>query len=81
MNHADMKAARKALGLTIDQMAKMLDTDRRSLRRIETDPMRGSGQHTSRDPAPRMVRLMQAYLEGHRPKDWPTHGKENENDI
>jgi len=61
------RAARRQLGLTQTQLARVLDTDPQSVRRIEMDPSRS----TSRTPAPRMIRLMQAYLDGYRPSDWP----------
>lgn len=67
MIHAELKEARRALGLTQAQMARMLDTDSRSVRRLESHP--DSLQH--RTPAPRMMRLIQAYLAGFRPPDWP----------
>ena len=63
----EFKAARKALGLTLPQLAVLLDTDPKSLRCIECDP----SQSMHRKPAPRMVRLLEAYLAGYRPPDWP----------
>ena len=68
MTHTDIKTARNALGLSISQMAVMLDTDETSMRRMEMDPSRS----TARKPAPRMIRLLVAYLDGYRPADWPT---------
>lgn len=59
---------RKALGLTLSELAQVLDTDPKSLRYIEADPR----SNMFRKPAPRMVRLMEAYLAGYRPADWPT---------
>jgi len=66
-DHDQFKAAREELGLSLTELAVMLDTDPRSLRAIESDP----SQSTHRAPAPRMVRLMEAYLAGYRPIDWP----------
>ena len=64
---AQFKEARKSMGLTQAQLAVMLDTDAQSVRRIEMEPTAS----TSRYPAPRMVRLMLAYVDGYRPSDWP----------
>ena len=66
MNHTEIKAARQALGLSPSQFAAMLDTDPTTTRRLEMDPRHS----TARAPAPRMVRLIQAYLDGYRPADW-----------
>ena len=66
MNHTGIKAARQALGLSLSQFAAMLDTDPTTTRRLEMDPRHS----TARAPAPRMVRLIQAYLDGYRPADW-----------
>ena len=65
--HDQFKAVRHQLGLTVTELAYLLDTDRKSIRCIECDP--SQGMH--RKPAPRMVRLMEAYLAGYRPVDWP----------
>ena len=68
MNHIEIKEARRALGLTQRELGDMLDTDAQTIRRMEMDPTRAI---TARTPAPRMVRLIQAYLDGYRPEDWP----------
>jgi DNA-binding transcriptional regulator YiaG len=62
------KAAREKLGLTQSQLADLLETDSRSIRAIESRV--GTSRH--RDPAPRMLRLLSAYIAGYRPEDWPT---------
>ena len=67
MNHTEIKAARQALGLSLSQFAAVLDTDPTTTRRLEMDPRHS----TARAPAPRMVRLVRAYLDGYRPADWP----------
>ena len=67
MNRLEFKRARVALKLTQSECAKMLDTDEQSIRRIEGP----STNSTARKVAPRMARLMQAYMWGHRPSDWP----------
>lgn len=67
MTPSQLREARHALGLSVAQMADMLDTDPLSIRRMEMDQDR----KTARAPAPRMTRLMVAYLSGYRPDDWP----------
>ena len=67
MNHAEIKAARQALGLSLSEFAEMLDTDPTTTRRLEMAPHNS----TARQPAPRMLRLIEAYLAGYRPPDWP----------
>jgi DNA-binding transcriptional regulator YiaG len=67
MDHTEIKAARQALGLSLSQFAAVLDTDPTTTRRLEMDPRHS----TARQPAPRMVRLVTAYLDGYRPADWP----------
>ena len=67
MTPAEIKEARKKLGLSVNQLATMIDTDPLSVRRMEGNPE----AKTHRHPAPRMVRLIEAYLSGYRPLDWP----------
>jgi len=67
MNHTEIKLARQALGLSLSEFAEMLDTDPTTTRRLEMAPHNS----TARQPAPRMVRLVTAYLDGYRPADWP----------
>ena len=66
MTPSQLKQARQSLGLTQSDLGRLLDTDGQSVRRMEMP----SEAKTSRPPAPRMVRLIQAYLDGHRPLDW-----------
>ena len=68
MNHLEIKAARRDLGLTQRELGDMLETDAQTVRRMEMDP---EFAITARQPAPRMVRLIEAYLSGYRPEDWP----------
>ena len=68
MNHTEIRAARLALGLTQAELAKMLDVDTQTVTRTESTPDRSK----HRKPAVRMIRLIRAYLDGHRPVDWPT---------
>ena len=67
MNHTEIKAARQALGLSLSEFAALLDTEPTTTRRLEMDPRHS----TARAPAPRMARLVRAYLDGYRPNDWP----------
>ena len=66
MNHTEIRAARLALGLTQAELAKMLDVDTQTVTRTESTP--DHSKH--RKPAVRMIRLIRAYLDGHRPADW-----------
>ena len=67
MKPSDVKYARQALGLTLKDFSVMLDTDASTIRKMELQE--DSSQY--RRPAPRMVRLIMAYLKGYRPPDWP----------
>ena len=67
MTPAEIKQARQSLGLSVAQLAALLDTDPQTIRRME----QSERANTFRKPAPRMVRLIHAYLAGHRPDDWP----------
>ena len=62
-----LRGARKELCLSADQMARVLETDHQTIRRMEQTPQAS----TFRKPAARMVRLIMAYLAGYRPEDWP----------
>lgn len=62
-----LRGARTELGLSVEQMAVLLETDTQTIRRMEQTPL----AKTFRKPATRMVRLLRAYLCGYRPKDWP----------
>lgn len=67
MTPRELKTARHRLGLTQEQLGRLLDTDKQSVYRMELEP----GRLTHRKPPPRYVKLLTAYLEGYRPKDWP----------
>jgi DNA-binding transcriptional regulator YiaG len=67
MTPNDVKYARQTLGLTLKDFSVMLDTDASTIRKMELKEE--SSQY--RRPAPRMVRLIMAYLKGYRPPDWP----------
>jgi DNA-binding transcriptional regulator YiaG len=67
MTPDELEEARQKLGLSVAQMAAMLDTDPQTWRRMTMAPDRS----THRKPPPRLVRLLQAYLAGFKPYDWP----------
>ena len=67
-NHEKIKFIRRQLGLTQKQLGALIDTDAQTVRRLEMSP----DKKTARNPAPRMMRLIVAYSEGYRPKDYPT---------
>ena len=67
MTPSEIKEARHKLGLSDRQLGKLLDTDAQTIRRME----QSEAASTFRRPAPRMVRLIRAYLDGYRPADWP----------
>lgn len=68
MTPADIRFARGVLRLSIADMARLLDTDEITIRRIE----RAIEAKTHRPPPARVVRLLRAYLDGYRPSDWPS---------
>lgn len=67
MSPSNVKETRHRLLLSVSGLAQMLDTDASTIRKMELTE--GSSQH--RKPAPRMIRLMDAYMRGYRPHDWP----------
>lgn len=67
MKPSEVKNARRNLELSVSEFAQMLDTDASTIRKMELTE--GSSQY--RIPAPRMIRLITAYMEGYRPIDWP----------
>ena len=67
MTPPEIKQARHTLGLSVADLARLLDTDPQTVRRME----QSETASTFRRPAPRMVRLVQAYMMGYRPPDWP----------
>ena len=66
MTPQQLKEARRKLGLTLDQMAAMLGYEgeqaRSQLHHMETG---------RREIRPAQRRLVEAYLAGYRPQDWP----------
>lgn len=66
MSPQQLKQARHTLGLTLEQMAAMLGYKGRNLRAMGYDLE--SGRKDVREP---QRRLIEAYLDGYRPPDWP----------
>lgn len=68
MTPAQLRRARHKLGLTLEQMAALLG--------YEGEQARSQLHHMEegkRAIRPAQVRLVRAYLDGYRPKDWPAH--------
>lgn len=65
MDGKQMKAARLALGLTLEQMATMLGYQGQQRRQMQYDLE--IGRKPIREP---QRRLVEAYLSGYRPQDW-----------
>jgi len=63
MTPADFRAARLKLCLTQAQLARVLGY---SAKPRVSEIERGATQ-----PGPAVLRLLQAYLDGYRPQDWP----------
>jgi transcriptional regulator with XRE-family HTH domain len=66
MTPAEIKEARRKLGLTLEQMARMLGYQGSQLRQMQYDLE--TGRRPVREP---QRRLVEAYLAGYRPPDWP----------
>jgi len=66
-DHEVVRIAREKLGLTRDELAALLETDAQSVQRMEMHPECS----THRKPPNRVKRLLEAYLWGWRPRDWP----------
>lgn len=66
MTPAQMARARERLGLTLEQMAAMLGYQGVHKRQMQYDLE--TGRRDIRNP---QRRLVEAYLSGYRPADWP----------
>lgn len=66
MTTEQFQKARHRLGLTLEQMGRMLGYQGEHIRQQVHDLE--TGRRDIREP---QRRLMEAYLEGYRPKDWP----------
>ena len=70
MTPEQMARARDRLGLTLEQMATMLGYQGAQRRQMQYDLE--TGRRIIRDP---QRRLVEAYLSGYRPDDWPQPGR------
>jgi DNA-binding XRE family transcriptional regulator len=66
MTPAEFRAARTALGLCIEGMARVLGVSPTHVRRLEMDP----SDKSYRPVTDTMRKLIFAYLSGYRPDDW-----------
>jgi transcriptional regulator with XRE-family HTH domain len=66
MTPVEIKEARRKLGLTLEEMATMLGYQGEQRRQMQYDLE--IGRKPVREP---QRRLVEAYLAGYRPKDWP----------
>lgn len=66
MTPAEFKAARTRLGLSTNQMAKLLEVSPLHVRRLEIE----SSSSAHRAVTASTARLLQALLDGYRPRDW-----------
>lgn len=67
MTPQQLRTAQRKLRLSNTQMARMLETDVSTWKRM----INRSTAKRHRAPAVRMIRLIKAYLDGYRPEDWP----------
>lgn len=65
-----MRQARRLLGLSLTEMAAMLGYQGSQMRQ-QMDDLE-TGRRPIREP---QRRLVEAYLEGYRPRDWPHQGQ------
>ena len=70
MTPIELSEARRKLGLTLEAMATMLGYQGAQRRQMQHDLETGR-----RDLRPPQRRLVEAYLSGYRPQDWPTVAK------
>ena len=67
MTPEEFREARLRLGLSVAQLADMLGVSHQHARRMTIGPDKGAHRPIN----PTVTRLLQAYLEGYRPHDWP----------
>jgi DNA-binding transcriptional regulator YiaG len=67
MDNTEFKAARNGLGLTLLELALILDTDPRTVRKWEA----ATDRSTARAPNPIAVRVLTWMVDGYRPPEWP----------
>lgn len=67
MSPSELKEARLRLGLSVTQLADMLGVSHQHARRMTIAPDKGAHRPIN----PTVTRLLTAYLDGYRPRDWP----------
>jgi transcriptional regulator with XRE-family HTH domain len=67
------KEARKRLGLSVSQMAAALGVGDVQIRRMQVD----ADKESHRPVMPTTEKLIRAYLDGYRPRDWPAQEGKN----
>lgn len=67
MTEEEFREARRKLGLTQAQLAKILDTAPRTIRKWET----AADKSTARGVNPVAAQVLRWMLDGWRPPDWP----------
>lgn len=67
MSPDEFRAARRRLGLSGSQMAAVLGVSHTQVRRMEMQP----GRESHRPVNDTTAKLVEAYLAGYRPPDWP----------
>lgn len=71
MTNEEFRDAQKRLGLTDSELALVLGiSNDQHIRRLKSAPDKGHHKPVQ----PWHVRLIRAYLDGYRPKDWPATG-------
>lgn len=68
MTPDEFTETRRRLGLSVTQLADMLGVSHQHARRMSIAPDKGAHRPVNGT----VERLLQAYLDGYRPKDWPT---------
>jgi len=69
MTSEEFKAARLKLGLTVNQLAAILDKNHSTIARWEASP--GASTKTAIDPT--SIRVVEWMLDGFRPPQWPAN--------
>ena len=67
MDNREFKSIRHQLGLTVNELGKILDTDSRTIRKWEAEP----DLSTARGPNPVAARVMCWMRDGFRPPEFP----------
>jgi DNA-binding transcriptional regulator YiaG len=68
MTPAEFRAARQSLGLSVNQMAALLEVRPVHVRKMELDESLPSHRRVM----PVTEKLLHAYLAGYRPHNWPS---------